>query len=85
MKIIMGVELEKRNDTATAVQDILTEFGRCIQTRIGLHQTAGDACSEKGLIILELTDDSQKEAAEMEEKLKKIPGVRIQMMSFKAK
>jgi hypothetical protein len=81
-KIIMGIELEKRNDTAASVQDILTEFGCYIQTRIGLHQTATNACSEKGLIILELTDDADGKAAGLEESLKKIPGVRIQKMEF---
>lgn len=81
-KIIMGVQLEQRNDTATSVQDILTEFGCFIQTRIGLHQTAQDACSPKGLIILELTDGSEGEAAALEEKLKKISGIGIQKMVF---
>lgn len=81
-KIIMGVQLEQRNDTATSVQDILTEFGCFIQTRIGLHQTAQDACSPKGLIILELTEGAEGEAAALEEKLKKISGVSIQKMVF---
>jgi ribose 5-phosphate isomerase len=78
----MGVQLEKRNSTATAVQDVLTEFGCYIQTRIGLHQTAGDACSEKGLIILELTDNAGEESAKLEAKLTGIPGVGIQKMVF---
>jgi hypothetical protein len=81
-KIIMGVQLEQRNDTAAFVQDILTEFGCFIQTRIGLHQTARDACSPKGLIILELNEGTEGEAAKLEEKLKKISGVSIQKMEF---
>lgn len=81
-KIIMGVQLEQRNSTAAAVQDVLTEFGCYIQTRVGLHQTAEDACSPKGLIILELTENADGEAAALEGKLKKVPGVRIQKMVF---
>ncbi len=81
-KIIMGIELEKRMNTATSVQDILTEFGCFIQTRIGLHQATEIACSEKGLIILELADHVKSEAMQLEEKLKKISGVRVQKMEF---
>jgi len=81
-KVIMGVQLEKRNSTATSVQDVLTGFGCFIQTRIGLHQTAGDSCSEKGLIILEMTDDAENEAARLEAELKSISGVSIQKMVF---
>lgn len=81
-KIIMGIELEKRVNTATSVQDILTEFGCFIQTRIGLHQATEIACSEKGLIILELADHVKSEAAQLEEKLKKISGVRVKKMEF---
>jgi formate dehydrogenase alpha subunit len=55
-KVILGIQLEQRIETATSVQSILTEYGCFITTRIGLHQTAEDSCSEKGLIILELAD-----------------------------
>ena len=81
-KIIMGVQLEQRIETATSVQDILTEYGCFITTRIGLHQTAEDSCSEKGLIILELANHAGEEAAEMEKKLDAIKGVTVKKMEF---
>lgn len=81
-KVIMGVQLEQRIETATSVQDILTEYGCFITTRIGLHQTAEDSCSEKGLIILELANHAAAEAAEIEKKLAAIKGVTVKKMEF---
>ncbi len=81
-KIILGVMLEQRMETATSVQDVLTEYGCFITTRIGLHQTAEDACSERGLIILELADHVKGEADEMEKKLSDIKGVTVKKMVF---
>ncbi len=81
-KIIMGVLLEQRIETATSVQDILTEYGCFITTRIGLHQAAEDACSTRGLIILELADHVKDEADEMEKKLSEIKGVTVKKMVF---
>ena len=81
-KIIMGIQLEQRMETANSVQNVLTEFGCFITTRIGLHQTAQDYCSEKGLIILELVENTKQEAADLEKKLSGINGVIIKKMEF---
>ena len=84
-KIIMGIEIEKRRDAAIAVQDILTEYGCFIKTRIGVHEATDDrtVCSENGYVILELIKDSDKEAAELETKLTKIAGVVVKKMEFR--
>ena len=83
-KVIMGVELEQRRDTATEVQEILTDYGCFIKTRLGLHQASDnrEVCSEKGLIILEFIIDADKEATEMQEKLEKVEGVVVKQMAF---
>ena len=83
-KVIMGVELEQRRGTATKVQEILTDYGCFIKTRLGLHQASDsqEVCSEKGLIILELIIDAEKEATEMQEKLEKVEGVVVKQMIF---
>ena len=83
-KIILGAEIEKRRDIATAVQDVLTEYGCFIKTRIGLHEASDDRqyCSENGLVILELIRDSGAEGAELERKLSEIDGVKVKKMEF---
>jgi hypothetical protein len=52
-KLIM-IKIEKRDPEAVDVQNILTEFGCCIKTRLGLHEVETDQCSASGLIILQL-------------------------------
>lgn len=82
-KIIMGVLMQQRRDTATAVQSLLTEYGCFIRTRLGLHQASADACSEQGLLILEFIDGSEEEAKELEKALTKIDDtVVVRKMEF---
>jgi hypothetical protein len=83
-KIILGIEIERRRNIAIDVQEILTEFGCFIKTRIGLHEASDDRqiCSENGLMLLELIKDSGKEGAELEERLARIEGVVVKKMEF---
>ncbi len=81
-KIIMGISLPQRVETAQTVQGILTEYGCYIQTRLGVHQASQDACSPNGLIILELIDGADKQAKEMEEKISVISDAVIKKMKF---
>jgi len=83
-KVIMGIELEQRRQTATDVQEVLTDYGCFIKTRIGLHSASdeGEVCSEKGLIILELTNNSEQQCEELEGKLTEIDGVNVKKIEF---
>ena len=81
-KFIMGIMQENRTDTATVVQEILTRFGCVIKTRLGLHQTAEDACSQRGLILLEFADHADNEVEEMKAALADLKGVEIRIMEF---
>ncbi|MFZ7119845.1 MAG: hypothetical protein ACOWWH_02680 [Eubacteriaceae bacterium] len=83
-KIIMGIQVENRKDTITQVQNLLTDFGCYIKTRLGLHEASDnrEVCSDKGLIILEFINDSQKEAARLEESLKNTQYVAVKIMEF---
>ncbi len=56
METIIGVELQNRRENAIEFQNILTEFGCGIRTRIGLHETFG--CLNSGIVLLEVVDDS---------------------------
>ncbi|NLT93969.1 MAG: hypothetical protein GXW85_00250 [Clostridia bacterium] len=81
-KIIMGIQLENRMETAKKVQDLLTQYGCFIKTRLGVHQTAEGSCSEKGLIIIEFMNNADKEAQELEEALLKIENTTVKRMKF---
>lgn len=71
---VMSVLINHRSKKAVDVQDILTKYGCIIKMRLGLHET-GDACSEDGLIILQLEDDKSQIQALMKD-LNSIEGVK---------
>ena len=83
-KIILGLDIEKRMNIAKEVQEVLSEYGCFIKTRIGLHEVSDDRrfCSENGLVILELIRDSGSEGAKLEERLSAIDGVQVNKMEF---
>lgn len=55
---LVAIKVGHREDTATAVQDILTGFGCNIKVRLGLHDLPDDACSPAGLIILQVSAEN---------------------------
>ncbi len=73
---IMGIVIEDRKNFANEVQDVLTEFGSIIDTRIGLHTGLEKSLNHEGFIILNLVDDDKK-ISEFEKKLKSIKSVRV--------
>lgn len=81
-KIIMGISLGQRMATVLDVQNVLTEFGCYIQTRLGMHQTVEDACSNHGLILVEFMNHTEDKAKEMEKKLSTIQDVVVKTMEF---
>lgn len=81
-KIIMGIQLQQRHETAIGVQNLLTKYGCFIKTRLGVHQASADSCSEQGLIILEFMDNADKEAKELEKELTGINSVVVKKMEF---
>ena len=56
MTAIIGVLLENRVDEAVKFQQILTECGCSIRTRIGLHNIGEYKCVNNGIILLEVVD-----------------------------
>lgn len=63
---IVLIKLGKRDETAVEVQRVLTQFGRSIKVRLGLHDF--DSSSTKGLIILQVLtlEDGNTIARELE-------------------
>ena len=80
MTTIIGIGIENRKETAIKVQDILTEFGCDIKTRLGLNDYKESECSYKGLILLDVPN--RESAIALKEKLNKIENVTIKEMEF---
>ncbi|MCI0514458.1 hypothetical protein L0128_14680 [candidate division KSB1 bacterium] len=79
--IILGIHITDRVKMVANVQEILTEYGCYIKTRLGLHETSPDSCSPTGLLILELLDD-ETVLRDMQQRLQAIPGIDVQKMIF---
>ena len=78
MTVIIGVKLEKRQENAKKLQDIATEFGCSIKTRIGLHEVADGVCSPSGVILFEVINKE----VEFENALKTIESAVVKVMTF---
>jgi len=80
-RIIFGVHLTNRLTEAPAFQQLITQYGCNIKTRIGLHNVADGVCATAGLILLEMYGDESK-TNELEQKLTAFEGVEFQKMVF---
>ncbi len=79
--IILGVHITDRIKHVKSVQELLTEYGCNIKTRIGLHEVDGKSCSMNGLVILELIGQAAK-CRQLADKLNALEGVEVQQMVF---
>jgi hypothetical protein len=78
---IMAILLKHRTEGAVRVQEILTKYGCHIKVRLGLHEGAVNACSEEGLILLQLCG-TQDELHAMLNELNSVQQVRAKMMNI---
>ena len=81
LHILVGIDLQDRVNHAVEVQDLLTEFGCNIKTRVGLHEVQDDFCAGDGLILLEMTGTQQK-TEELIGRLNQIESVDAEKMIF---
>ena len=77
---VMAILIDKRTDAAPEVQEVLTDFGCIISTRIGLHGI--DECPEDGLLILHLYGE-QSVINNLEQKLKDMSHVKVKKLELK--
>lgn len=75
---IMSILTNKRVQNVNEMQKVLTESGCIIRTRLGIHETGEDFCSNDGLIILDLVG-SGDEIILLEKKLNEIPGIKAKI------
>ncbi len=78
---ILGIQINKREENAIRVQEVMTLYGCSIKTRLGLHEIHQGQCSQAGLILLELTGDTL-EADRLEAALREIPEIIVRRMDF---
>lgn len=78
---IIGVHLTDRVKSATPIQEVLTEYGCNIKTRLGLHEDMPNVCSPTGLILIDFAGPDDDRSGMMQ-KLKGINGVDVQEMVF---
>lgn len=79
--LILGVHIQNRGENALRVQQVLTEYGCYIKTRLGLHEVDENFCSTGGVLILEMYGDLAKCEA-MRDKLSVIEGIEVKEMIF---
>lgn len=54
MTNLLILSLGNRKQSAVKVQEILTESGCMVKTRLGIHSNPEGVCSDEGVIILEV-------------------------------
>jgi hypothetical protein len=78
--IIVGVHITDRLENAVKVQQILTEYGGNIKTRLGLHEVTGTP-NLNGLLLLEMVGDESR-CLSILNRLSGVAGVFVQKMVF---
>lgn len=79
--LILGVHITDRLREAVEVQRCLTEYGRYIKTRLGLHEVEAASEGPNGILLLEMIGPEGK-SRELVDKLKAIAGIEVQSMTF---
>lgn len=75
------IVVDKRKKEAVKVQQILTEWGCLIKTRLGIHEGVLDNCTESGTIFLELVGVQEK-LEELNRKLNLLAGVTAKLITI---
>lgn len=78
---ILGIQLNQRTNTAPTFQEIITNHGCNIKTRIGLHRVEDNQCSPSGIILLEAIGED-KDIESLERDIKALGDVEVQKMIF---
>jgi len=79
--LIVGIHVTERAQHAQQVQQIMTQYGCNIKTRIGLHDVDQSFCSPNGLILLEMFGD-EKTCLQMADEINALEGIEVQKMLF---
>jgi len=83
-RTIMAVLVGKRKETAVTVQKILTGWGCLIKTRLGIHDGIQKDCTNRGLIIMELTG-TPTQIRTLKHKLSLVPDISVKVIELSLK
>jgi hypothetical protein len=78
---IIGLLIRDRIKEAGRVQLTLTKYAHLIRSRLGFHELNANTCSRTGVIILQLSGNTEEWTA-FESDIAEIGGVEMQKMSF---
>ena len=56
MSAIIGIQISNRTEEAIKLQEILTNYGCLIKTRIGLHDMGEYKCLNYGIVLIQVVD-----------------------------
>lgn len=73
---IVLVKIGNRDESAVAVQQVLTTYGKSIKVRLGLHDY--DETSSKGLIVLQVT--SKNFGLDIKKEIEEIPDTKVELV-----
>jgi len=79
--LILGIHITERLQHALPVQQVLTEFGGNIKTRLGLHEISDKEAAASGIVLIEFVGGESR-FAEMIERLNGIDGVESKPLVF---
>jgi hypothetical protein len=79
--LICGIHITHRLEHSLQVQQVLTEFGKNIKTRLGLHEINNASDEPNGIVLIEFVGSEDK-FDEFAQKLNGIVGVEVKKMVF---
>lgn len=79
-KVVL-IKIDHRASEASRVQEILTDFGCNIKTRLGLHEVSNEFCANDGLIVLEV-EGEKNILTDMLEKLNAVQHVTAKLIEM---
>jgi len=79
--MILAIHVTDRLKEALPMQQVFTEFGCNIKTRVGLHDVDGNLCAPGGVVILELVGEPGIDDS-IAGRLAGIEGVEVKKIEF---
>ena len=79
--LILGIHITERLKHALPVQQVLTEFGNNIKTRLGLHEINDKETSTGGIVIVEFVG-METRFHQFTDRLNAIDGVEAKQLIF---
>lgn len=79
--LILAVHVTERLKHAVEIQNILSEYGDIVKTRLGLHDVDGGISSRHGVLILECIGDETRFSA-LAGKIGEVQGVEVKQVVF---